>query len=69
MPVHARQNPNSEPHPRSVLAFCRRQGICRSSFYNHPDKMPAVTRIGARVLITETAERDWERRNAGQQAA
>ena len=71
MPVYRRTDviaPKAEPHPRSIDAFCARNGICRASFYNlvKRGEAPDVLRIGARVTVTEEAEAAWKRRMTGQ---
>ena len=57
---------------RSIVGFCRRQGISRSSFYNllKAGKGPRISHIGGRRTITPEAERAWEiEREAEGQAA
>ena len=63
MPVHV--GADRQVHPRSVEAFCRRNGICKASFYNLVKRgnAPSVLKIGARTTITEEAEADWKRRH------
>ena len=59
----SKQTLKSPPHPRSVDAFCERQGICRASFYNlvKRGEAPNVIRIGVAVRITEESETEWMR--------
>jgi len=61
MPVHIGESKTK--HPRSVDAFCERNGICRATLYNlwKKDAGPRVMRVGARRLITEAAEAEWQR--------
>jgi predicted DNA-binding transcriptional regulator AlpA len=68
MPVHIDQS-NSK-HPRSVDAFCDRNGICKATFYNllKQNRGPRVMKIGTRTLITEAAEADWQRQMEGRAA-
>lgn len=67
MPVHI--GPEKRKHDRSIPAFCKRKGICTSTFYNHRDRMPVVTKVGSRSLILETSEQEWERKQSSQQQA
>ena len=66
MPVHI--GTDKQKHPRSVDAFCARNGICKASFYNLAKRgqAPEVLKIGARTTITEEAEADWKRRMSSQ---
>lgn len=61
MPVHI--GSSKAKHPRSVDAFCERQGVCRATLYNlwKIGKGPRFMKAGSRRLITESAEADWER--------
>ncbi|TIT41921.1 MAG: hypothetical protein E5W76_12295 [Mesorhizobium sp.] len=43
----------------SIDDFCARRGFCRSTFYNHLDTMPKVTKVGRRVIILEEDEAAW----------
>jgi predicted DNA-binding transcriptional regulator AlpA len=66
MPVHV--GADKQKHPRSVDAFCARNGICKASFYNlvKRGQAPEVLKIGARTTITEEAEAEWKRRHTSQ---
>jgi hypothetical protein len=48
---------------RSIDGFCARQSFTRQHFYNlkKKRKAPRVAYVGARVIITPEAEREWER--------
>ena len=63
MPVYSRTEDTRQPHPRSIDAFCARNGISRGTFYNlaKVGRAPAVLKLGSRTVITEEAEADWKR--------
>jgi hypothetical protein len=44
---------------RTIAAFCRRWSFSRFMFYDRPDEMPDVMRIGARTIISPEAEVRW----------
>ncbi|GAC1304029.1 MAG: hypothetical protein NVSMB15_14990 [Steroidobacteraceae bacterium] len=67
MPVNI--GPEKRKHPRSIDAFCERVGIARATFYNYRDTMPHVTKVGARSIITELSEQEWNLRSAQQDSA
>ena len=48
----------------SVVEFCTAYGISRPTYYRAEKAglMPVAIRLGGRVLITETAIAEWERR-------
>ena len=54
----------------SIGEFCRRHGISVQAFYKYKDEMPAMFRVGSRVLISREAAAAWrrERENAAQAA-
>ena len=45
----------------SVPGWCRRRGICVSTFYNRLKygEMPKIIKIGRRTIITEEADEEW----------
>jgi predicted DNA-binding transcriptional regulator AlpA len=61
MPVHV--GPSKANHPRSVDAFCERQGFCRATLYNlwKSGRGPRFMKVGSRRIITPEAEADWQR--------
>ena len=65
-----RRVPVSE-HPRSVDAFCRRQGFSRSQFYAllKEGRGPRIMKIGTRTTISPDAEAEFERRMEAEAAA
>jgi hypothetical protein len=49
----------------SISGFCRRNGICRASYFNMRDRGegPTETRVGPkRIIITEQHEDEWRRK-------
>jgi hypothetical protein len=48
----------------SVDEFCRRNRICRATFYNliRAGRGPRLMKVGARTLITVESAADWRRR-------
>jgi hypothetical protein len=54
---------------KTIAQFCRDYQICRTTFENWEKlgKAPAIFQPipGGRKLITDVAETDWKRRNAG----
>ena len=48
----------------SIAEFCRRNGICRATFYKLLAKGqgPRIMKVGARTLISREAASDWRRR-------
>jgi hypothetical protein len=54
----------------SIGEFCRRHGISVQAFYKYKDQMPAMFRVGSRVLISREAASAWRReREQAAQAA
>ena len=45
----------------SIGEFCRRHGISVQAFYKYKDQMPAMFRVGSRVLISREAAAAWRR--------
>jgi hypothetical protein len=45
----------------SVRGWCKRRGICVSTFYNRlkHGEMPNIIKIGRRTLITSEADEAW----------
>lgn len=47
----------------SILEFCQRHDLSRSSYYNlPPEQRPREMRIGSRVLISREAAAEWRRK-------
>jgi len=53
----------------SIGEFCRRHGISVQAFYKYKDEMPAMFRVGSRVLISREAAAAWRRKREQAQAA
>ena len=53
----------------SIGEFCRRHGISVQAFYKYKDEMPAMFRVGSRVLISREAASAWRRAREQAQAA
>jgi hypothetical protein len=52
-----------EDHSDTVNEFCRRERICRSTFYNlkKAGKGPRVMLVGDKLRISPEARADWRR--------
>ncbi len=68
--MSVQSNETSDKHPRSVDAFCARNGICKATFYNLKRKGlgPRIMKLGTVTRITEAAELDWQRQMEGRAA-
>jgi predicted DNA-binding transcriptional regulator AlpA len=47
----------------SIIEFCQRHGLSRSSFYalEKLGQAPRIMRVGGRIMISKEAAADWRR--------